>query len=130
MAETKVTNNEFDQSAWTSWTPTITAGTGTFITVSASGRYQQIGKTVHFSLKITETSVGTASGSVNFTLPITALNNPSADTIGYGREDAGTGNMMQARLSSPTVCAILRYDNGTAVGAGYVLNMKGTYEAA
>ena len=116
--------------SWTAWTPTITANSGTFTTVSASGRYTQIGKTVHFSLKITQTNIGSAAGFTFFTLPITALFDPANDTVGYGREDALTGSLLQCRATSTTSAAVIKYDNTAIVANGAVFNIKGTYEAA
>ena len=47
--------------AWTAFTPTITASSGTFTTVSGSGRYTRIGKTVTIYIEIVITTAGTAS---------------------------------------------------------------------
>jgi hypothetical protein len=131
MTQTKATGKEIEGGdVWTAWTPTITASTGSFTTVSAAGRYAQIGKIVTFSLKITVTNVGSASGCT-YTLPVTHCNSPVSDTVAYGREDAATGRMLQSKTISPTQAGILAYDNASAVvGNGYVLNLKGTYEAA
>lgn len=51
--------------AWTSWTPTITAGV---TTPTASGAYLLIGKTLHFRLAITG-GTGTSSTVISITLP-------------------------------------------------------------
>lgn len=116
--------------AWSTWTPTLTPSSGAFSNVNSSGRYTQVGKTVHFSLKINIINIGTASGC-NYTLPVTALNNPASDTVAYGREDAVTGKMLQSKLLNGTSAGIAVYDNTSApIGNGYVLNLKGTYEAA
>lgn len=132
MAKQKISGDQLDNrgGVWTSWTPTITANSGVFTTVTASGRYTQIGKTVHFSLRITQTSIGSASGFTFFTLPITALYNPTNDTVGYGREDALTGSLLQCRSASATSAAVIKYDNTAIVANGAVFNLKGTYEAA
>lgn len=115
--------------AWTSYTPTITAQSGTFTTVSATARYIQIGKTVTMSMTITITAVGTASAGVLFSLPVNAQSN--SGYIGSGREDATGGKMLQARLNSANnQGGIFNYDNTTAAGSGNVLKMLITYEAA
>jgi hypothetical protein len=64
-----------DLTAWTSYTPTITADGGGFSLGNgvASGRYKQIGKTVFFYAKLvygSTTQPGT--GHWNFSLPVTA----------------------------------------------------------
>jgi hypothetical protein len=66
-----------DLTAWTDYTPTITADGGGFSLGNgvASGRYKQIGKTVFFYAKLvygSTTSPG--SGHWNFSLPVTAYN--------------------------------------------------------
>jgi hypothetical protein len=64
-----------ESTAWTSYTPTMTADGGGFALNNGTltGRYKQVGKTVFFSLKFvfgSTTSPGT--GHWNFSLPITA----------------------------------------------------------
>lgn len=53
--------------AWTSWSPTwtnLTVGNGTL-----TARYVQMGKTIHFYLKLVLGSTSSIGGSVDFTLP-------------------------------------------------------------
>lgn len=87
--------------AWTTYTPTVTAGSGTFTTVSATGSSKTIGKTVFFHLAIIITTVGTASGQIIATLPVApitgieqmaACRSVSNSAMGGGRirGDAGT----------------------------------------
>lgn len=64
-----------ESTAWTAYTPTITADAGGFALNNGTltGRYKQVGKTVFFSLKFvfgSTTSPGT--GHWNFSLPVTA----------------------------------------------------------
>lgn len=119
-----------DTGAWTAYTPSYSPITGTFTSATASGRYKQIGKTVHFRVKFTITTLGTAStAAVDLTLPVTA----QADGFVFiGRENAVTGNFFLARILS----GFLRI-NGTddsastyPAGNGYVLDVSGSYEAA
>lgn len=56
--------------AWTSYTPTVTSGSGSFTTVSATGAYKQIGKTVIFRARVNITTNGTAAGRVEATIPV------------------------------------------------------------
>lgn len=115
-------------SAWTAYTPTITAGSGTFTTVSAAGVYQQIGKVVHFQMTITITSVGTAATYVASTLPVTA----KASGFNFvGREMNVTGAGLLGNLVSTTQLRIRKLSDDTFHGGnGYSLTMSGTYEAA
>lgn len=58
--------------AWTSYTPTLTAQTGAITTSSATGRYKRIGKTVFAEMDVILTAPGTGSGYLNVSLPVTA----------------------------------------------------------
>jgi len=61
----------------TSWTPTITAQSGSITTSSSTCSYSQIGDVLYIQGSITITTKGTASGYLQFTLPnsVTAVNN-------------------------------------------------------
>lgn len=114
--------------AWTSYTPTVTAGSGTFTTVSATGKYCKIGKTVFWRVHVTITTIGTAAGGVYVTLPVTAQT--ATDSAFYGREDAITGNSLNGRFVNSTTATILQYNNSSPIVAGYQLKFGGAYEAA
>jgi hypothetical protein len=112
--------------AWTTYTPVITAASGTFTTVSAAGRYKQIGKTVFIFVSVTITTNGTAAGYVVATLPVNSLGNGN---IIAGRESAVAGKMLQAIVGAASMI-ILNYDNTYPGGDGCALLMTGVYEAA
>lgn len=117
-------------SAWTAWTPTVTATSGTFTSVSGSGRYKQIGKTVFGSIKINIVTNGTAAQAIAFTPPVTPLTTLGTDfAVGVARENVLTGNLSQIFMSGTTL-VIIRYDNvyPGATGAGFQGTF--TYEAA
>jgi hypothetical protein len=67
--------------AWTSWTPTVTPGSGSFTAAggsnpSVSGAYLQIGKTMLFSVAVTfAANIGTAGTSITLSLPNSAQPN-------------------------------------------------------
>jgi hypothetical protein len=65
-------STSFPSGGWDAWTPTVTSQTGTITTVTGSGRYKQYGKLVHALIEVTVTTKGTAGGSLEFTLPVTA----------------------------------------------------------
>jgi hypothetical protein len=120
-----------DQAAWTTYTPTVTAGTGAFASVSATGRYKQIGKTVFVQIKITIVDNGTASYFTDVSLPLPTVNGGGNFQVIMGVETFSTGYTVRgALLNNSTICRIQRYD-ATYIGAnGYVLNLSGSYEAA
>lgn len=120
--------NDFDNAAWSTFTPTITAGSGTFTTVSASGRYKQVGKVVYVSISIVITTNGTAATSVLATLPVSA--NASAAPTFQGRGNVVSGKQLQAKAASVSQIAITNYDNTYPGATGETLLINGAYEAA
>lgn len=113
--------------AWQAWTPTITSASGSFTTTSASGRYIQIGKTVHFQVAVTITTVGTGAGA-RFSLPVTAQS--TVGTIGSYRERAVSGLTGVVTLASATLGTFFEYDNSQTIANGWIFQAGGTYEAA
>jgi hypothetical protein len=115
--------------AESTWSPTITAETGTFTSVAASNcRYLQANKLVIWTATITITTAGTAAGAIRMPLPVTAQS--GWIYLGNGRETTATGSMLQAFQFSSTVASIVRYDNATIIASGRALTVMGHYEAA
>jgi hypothetical protein len=111
--------------AYTTYTPTITAGSGTFTTVSATGRSRQLGKTIFFEIAVTITTNGSAAGNVVATLPFTV---GSAIYTAAGRETS-VGKMLSGTMASGgTTIGIANYDNTYPGGSGTTLVISGTYE--
>ena len=84
--------------AWETWTPTYTSTVGgppTSVTTNLA-RYAQIQKCVFFQIGITVNTVGTASGRLIFTLPLTAQATTATNlSIGNGWEYAATTVQLQ-----------------------------------
>jgi hypothetical protein len=59
-----------DQASWTDYTPTVTAWSGTFGSVSATGRFKQIGKTVFMEADVNIINAGTATSNIMVSLPV------------------------------------------------------------
>ena len=108
------------------YTPTITATSGTLTTVTATGNYTRIGRQVTVNVQATLTNAGTGSGALVATLPFACGKFPA---IGVGREDNTTGFELQARIISatPSSMYILTYVNGAVVITGYVVQVTITY---
>ena len=121
-------------SAWTAYTPTVTSSGGTITTVGAvSGAYQQIGKTVFAYVSIVITTVGTATGQLRFTLPITSATNMQTDTVmGTGRDSGVSAVQLQILKASNTLGGVLQYTGSSVFLLGNGVTCKGviTYEAA
>ena len=82
--------------AWTAYTPAVTALSGTFTSASATGRYKLLGKTCFISVQVNVVTAGTAAGATIVTLP-------GGVTIGanltiVGREVAVNGAAVTASL--------------------------------
>jgi len=111
--------NTLDDYEEGTWTPTVTSGSGSFTTVSATGTYVKVGKQVAIRTTITITTVGTASGQINFTLPFTSSASPNGDGIGAAGEFSAVGITGITFTSSSTTGSIKKYDySGTVIGAG------------
>jgi hypothetical protein len=119
----------WDNAAWTSYSPTLSANTGSFTTTSASGYYKRVGKICHVKTSSTITLVGTGSGP-QITLPFTSKAG-QGNSVGAVREIAVTGNIGVVVIGSNTnTAAFNRYDNNLYAGSGFVFDMSLTYEVA
>lgn len=116
------------ESAWTAWTPTVSASSGTFTTLgTVTARYKQIGKTVFFYITIPITTNGTAAGFVQATLPIAAANTTTQSA--QGRDTGLTGKQLSARILQNTTTMQVTFYDATYPGAnGAAISMSGTYE--
>ena len=116
--------------AWTAYTPTITADTGT-ITASAvnNAYYCRIGKVVIVSFDITITTKGTGAGGIKLTTPVTAKasGNPGC---GCAREVATTGWQGIVEVAADNFIRVWRYDGAILLVDGYRVRGLATYEAA
>lgn len=112
--------NTLDDYEEGTWTPTVTAGSGTLTTVSGSGYYTKIGRHVFTTVVIDITTNGTGATYIRYTLPFTAA--ASAKWIGVGRELNSTGSSLTATLSPSGASAVVyTYNNAYPGGTGYQL---------
>lgn len=128
--------------AWSTWTPTITGFTAGNATIVA--RYGQVGKTVHFTFKMTMGTTTSYGSSFTFTAPV----GRHADAVGTAQfvtrmtqSGAGYVGISNFFTSDDRVyCYALQADNGQVTSmdstapftwtTGGVLQVTGTYEAA
>jgi hypothetical protein len=107
------------------WTPTISALTGTITTVTATGTYTLIGRSITASLKITITNNGTGAVVLKTTLPFTPS---STICCGAGRENNVTGvGVIIQNDASVNNANIITVTNTYAGGTGYVITATLTY---
>lgn len=118
--------------AWTTYSPTATCGTGSLTTSSSAAAYKQIGKSVFIRIAFTITTVGTCSGTFALSLPV----NPLASTeMSIMHRSVSTGVVGGGRIRSDAtpnnaITGITAYDGSTTVlTAGNVIVFDGVYEA-
>lgn len=118
--------NTLDDYEEGTFTPVVTALSGSITSYTASGAYTKVGRLVTATVKITITTNGTAAGLIIATLPFT--NNATHAYYGAGRETNTTGSMLQAKVpASANWAEILRYDNAYPAANGYVLEATVTF---
>lgn len=116
------------KSAWTPYTPTVTAQSGTITTSSATGRYKQDGKTIIVQLDITITTAGTGSFGLIATLPVTAAANVY---VGTAYEHASSGKSGAAVIGNISATQIYARDasGATFIANGAQVAMTAIYES-
>jgi hypothetical protein len=119
-------------SALDTYTPTVTAGSGAFTTVSATGRYKQVGKLVFVYILIEITTNGTAATYVQATLPVASASVGSFNRqVLVGQEHQSTGLACIGNIANNSSnCQIRLYDFTYPGGTGRKISVQGVYEAA
>ena len=118
--------NTLDDYEEGTWTPTITAETGTIgTTVVNSANYTKIGRLVSVTFDITITSAGTGSGGLKVSLPFFPA--VAGNTCGSVREYLNSGDMGQVFKYDATNVLIMRYNNTTFIVNGNKLMASYTY---
>ena len=101
--------------AWTSYTPTVTAASGSITTSSASGVHLQIGSFAFAIVQVTITTNGTGGG----VLIVSAPHDTSANSsTALWRETNVTGGMGQVQTSGTTF-RLTTSGNGYPAANGY-----------
>ena len=130
LASSKVANY-YDFDAPISYTPVMTAGTGTITTIGAcTGAYFLRGRLCYFQAQCTiTTNGGTAGGNIIITLPVAA-----ATTSGYrftltGRGDAVSGKALIGVIAAGGTSIVLTNYDATYPGAdGERVAVSGWYQ--
>lgn len=124
---------ETNEEKWKSWTPTVTAASGTITTVGAvSASYLKIGKLVRYRILVPITTNGTGAGAINVTLPSGLASVGNQGAVGCGKETSLTGKMVSAFVGGAGGTTLsLQYADGTYPGAnGASITVSGFYECA
>ena len=109
------------------WTPTLTSGTGSITSYTATGLYTKVGRLVTVVVNSTITNAGTGGGALSVAgLPY--ANNGSFNYNGVGRENALTGYILQASLTAgASTISIINYSNVTAIATNAQIRATLTY---
>jgi hypothetical protein len=117
--------------AWTAYTPTVTASSGTFTSVGATGQYKRVlGKLYMLRVVVTITTNGTAAGRLLFTTPVNVI--AAGGGVAGGWRGGGIGVIGLAGFDSLSTFSVTHTDaSGTYPGSnGAVIRMAGFFEAA
>jgi hypothetical protein len=112
---------------YTTYTPAVSASTGSFTSASCTSRYLRFGNMVHWYGKVTITTVGTASGTIRMDPPVAKY--AGANIVGTGEETAAVGFPIFIILTG-TTSEILQSNYNSAIGAGRGIDFNVTYEVA
>lgn len=105
--------------AWTSYTPTVTPGSGSITTLGAvSASYVVLGKLMHLKFSVKITTLGSAGGSISITLP------SGIAAVGFSVGVTAVGTYTEAYNSAitgvvwtsgagPTAVILSKHDNTT-----------------
>lgn len=107
------------------YTPTVTASSGSFTTTTlGTCSYIRIGKLVVFTIDVTLTNIGTASGSLQVTLPSA----PGYPAITLVSEYRTVGRVDQGNMSGGSnILTINKLDNSSSIAAGAGFRFSGYY---
>lgn len=111
-------------SVWKAYSPAVTAASGSFTTVSATGEYLRVGHKVSFWTRIVITTNNTAAGAVVVTLPF--ADTGQTPLLAY---NATTENLLQARCTGAGTARIVTPTNTYPGANATTLYVSGEYEA-
>lgn len=113
------------EAAWTAFSGSPTAGSGTFTSASYAGRYRVVGKTVQFALTVTITTVGTASGVIIVPLP---SGTPVRDSVAMCKENSLTNAAGTGYINTGGTIHVIKYDGASLIAAATNILVCGEYE--
>lgn len=131
LATTALVQSEIaNKRAWTSYTPSVAAVSGTYTTASATGKYMVAYGICHFQATLTVTTKGTGVTPV-VGIPFPALSGSFGMPI-LCRESAINGKIGAAVIATSLIAVnVNAYDNTDLVtGNGAVISIQGSYPVA
>lgn len=129
LANATITSPYFSKAAnpqgfphWFSYTPTPSCGSGSYTSVSATGRFCIISRMIRVHIEITITTNGSAATYGAATLPITPLNTNAATITSIG-----TNAGIHGKAYTDGKVYYYRYDGAYVGSDGYIIVIDATY---
>ena len=119
-----------DIDAWTAYTPTVSAATGTITSASATGSYATVGKICFVRFAVNVVNNGTGGTALIVTLPFAHAAYANNSAIGVARETAVTGSLLQVVTGGGSSTLIFTATNGYPAGNNYFIHGSCTYEVS
>jgi hypothetical protein len=121
-----VSGGGVDQTPWTAFTPTAScvSGSATWGTLTNTGKYKIIGKSVLVTYAVPMTSIGTCTTAAQLTLPFAS----SGTAILSGREALVNGHMISGYVNAGTTITVIDSTNAVPGGTNTLLTLSGVYE--
>lgn len=124
--ELSVPGTRMIDTAWSTYTPSVGATSGSITTSSATGYYKRVGTVMHVLISVTITTNGTGAGGVTCSLPIASVNSPVTLS---GREVGVSGKTVMGYVGAGgATLGVYFYDN-TYPGANSAnIVISGSYQ--
>ena len=120
--------NTIDDYEEGTWTPSVSATSGSFTTVTISNaEYVKIGKTVHVSAKFVITTIGTGSGNMTISGLPYSLDASQGGVQIMGRI-SNSGELCFGQVSTTSISLFRKYDKTSAIVGGYSYLLQGQYQ--
>lgn len=116
--------------AWTTWSPTITAGGGAFgsMTIHAA-KYLKLGRLVFLHFVIQITAIGTATNALISNLPFAIVTNAINADCMYGCNNSqATAAVVTIETGVPRI-VFRKYDGTFGINTSDTITIKGYYES-
>jgi hypothetical protein len=125
MVQAEVANKR----AWTTYTPVVTAVSGTYTAASATGKYMVAFGICHFQIHATVTTKGTGTSGLFVTAPATSLAGESS-IFAVRETTTGKGGIAALGGGSLTVYVTASDGSDLIVSSGYSVLLSGSYPVA
>jgi len=113
---------------WLTYTPTISAASGSLSSASGAMRYRRIGKQIFFTCDLFITTNGSATTAVQITLPPSGGTVSAKNFYATGRNATSGGALNVLILANSQTALIRKYDDSYPGANSTLLEFSGMYE--